>query len=158
MGKLAKQLGVKAQKVANKTTGGRREDEAQEDELPEDEKNALRKIRKGAAAEGSDLTSGGKGGLPPGLVLHVMKRDGFRCKRCGELGDMKENGGIGVHHKSEHLENPKAQARHRLLDKEKRINTPENLVTICERCHDGVHEEDRAEYGDAEQRRHPERH
>lgn len=149
MSELAKKLVGKQQ---------RRSDHAQGDDLTPHEAKALDKLRQEARAAGSFLSSGGKGGLNPSLVLGVMRRDKFRCKRCGELGDKDENGGIGVHHKSEHMENPKAKRRSALLGKKGKIDTQANLATMCDRCHDEIHTEDRAEYGDAEQRKHPERH
>lgn len=137
---------------------GRRSDLPKRDKITPEQRKALWTLRREAKAAGSDLASGGKGGLDSTLVLGVMRRDKYRCKACGELGDFKKNGGLGVHHKSEHLENPKAQRRSRLLGQEDKIDTQANVVSLCQRCHDEVHEKDRAEYGDEEQRKHPERH
>lgn len=136
----------------------RRSDRARGDGLTPAERRALWTMRREAREAGSQLTSGGKGGLPPSLVLGVFRRDDWRCKRCGELGDVEKNGGLGVHHRSEHLENPKAEARSRLLKREGRVDTRSNVVALCKRCHDAVHTKDREEYGNAEQRAHPEEH
>jgi hypothetical protein len=151
-------MSEKLAKWAEAGKKARRSDLPKGDGLKPMERKALWKLRAEAKEAGSELTSGGKGGLPPSLVLGAMRRDKFTCKACGELGSMEENGGLGVHHRSEHLESPKAKARSRLLGKEKRIDSLANIVSLCQRCHDHVHEEDRAEFGDAEQRANPERH
>jgi len=117
---------------------GRKPDRAQDDGLKPQERQALWKMRDEAEQAGSQLTSGGKGGLPPSLVLGVMRRDKYRCKVCGELGNMEENGGIGVHHKGG-VENPTSK----WLAKKDHANDPNNLVTICKNCHDHIHEDDR---------------
>lgn len=135
--KLAKW--AEAGKVARKS------DRSQSDSLSPGERKALWKMRDEAKAAGSQLTSGGKGGLPPSLVLGVMRKAHYRCKACGEVGDMQKNGGLGVHHKSEHMEDPKAQARSKLLGKLGRIDAPSNVVAMCGRCHDHIHQEDRQE-------------
>lgn len=127
-----------------------RKREEPRDELPEQERSALRRMRKEARGKKAKLATGGKGGLPPSLVLGVMRRDEFRCKSCGGSGRGEGEGGLSVHHKSEHLEDPKAKARSRLLGREGKVNTPANLVTVCARCHDGIHEKDRTEHGDAD--------
>lgn len=129
---------VKAQEKARKP------DRPQEDELPRAEKRALQKMQQEAKEIGSQLTTGGKGGLPPSLVLGVMRRDGYRCKKCGELGDMEKNGGLGVHHKGGIPES-------KWLSKKGHANDPNNLVSICHDCHDDVHEEARENGTDSEQ-------
>jgi hypothetical protein len=112
-------------------------------ELNDNEKRALEKMRAEAKEAGATLASDGEGGLSPSLVLGVMRRDGFKCKKCGT------NKNIGVHHKGG-LENPKSK----WLKKKGHDNDPNNLVTICEKtkdgpgCHDDIHVEDRKEGGD----------
>lgn len=125
---------------------GRRSDVPKGDRLSPDEQAALNKIRREARSLGSDLTSGGKGGLPPSLVLKVMRRDKYCCKVCGELGDMEENGGIGVHHKYQHIQAPEEREKGERANREGRRNDPSQMTTICARCHDDVHEEDRQEH------------
>ena len=115
----------------------RKSDRAQRDRLSPNERAALRTIRIEAKKNGSFLTSGGKGGLPPSLVLGVLRRDKFRCKVCGELGT-KENGGLGVHHKGGIPES-------KWLAKKGHSNDPNNIVAICNNCHDNVHEKAREE-------------
>jgi hypothetical protein len=115
---------------------------------PEQEQAALRKLRVEAREAGATLATGGKGGLPSSLVLGVMRRDKYRCKVCGGSGRGNGEGGLSIHHKSEHLENPKALDRSKLMHKEDRVNSPANLVTLCAKCHDKIHEKDREEYGD----------
>lgn len=122
------------------------ERDSYEEGLAPGERRALEKLRDEAGEAGATLASDGEGGLPPSLVLGVMRRDGFRCKRCG----LREN--LSLHHKSEHMESPKAQARSRLLKAQGRVNSPANLVTACAACHDRVHGDDREEHGDEEQR------
>lgn len=116
------------------------------DKLRPEETRALRKIKQEAKRAGSFLTSGGKGGLPPSLVLHVMRRDNFTCKVCGELGS-KENGGIGVHHKFQHITAPKERLKGILANKQGRRNDPEQMTTICAKDHDKVHQRDRRDNG-----------
>jgi cytochrome c553 len=123
-----------------------------------DEQRALKTLQREAKQAGSDLATGGEGGLPPSTVLGVMRKANYECKACGRLGDMETNGGLSIHHKSEHLENPKAKARSQLLRSQGKKDAESNIVALCAHCHDAVHERDRAEYGDAEQKAHPERH
>ena len=118
-----------------KAMANKRSDKHEENGIHPDEQKALNKLRAEAEKSGATLATGGKGGLNPSLVLGVMRRDKFECKRCGS----KKN--LGVHHKG-HLENPSSKW---LKDKGHQ-NTPNNLVTICEGeggCHDDIHEEDR---------------
>jgi hypothetical protein len=107
------------------------------EQKPEGEQRALDKIRSEAKKAGATLLTDGEGGLPSSTVLGVMRRDEYKCKRCGS----QEN--LSIHHKGG-LENPVS----RWLKKKGHSNTQDNLVTICGRCHDNIHEEDREE-GDA---------
>jgi hypothetical protein len=110
------------------------DDDEKDDGLNENERRALATMQREAKRAGATLASDGKGGLPPSLVLGVMRRDKYTCKRCGGKKDLV------VHHKG-HLDNPKSM----WLAKMGKKNTPVNIVTICEDCHDGVHEEDRVD-------------
>ena len=139
MGDLAKKLMKGGQQQEQ-----RKSDRPRKDKLSAQEHGALNKIRKEAKRAGSFLTSGGKGGLDPSLVLGVMRRDKFTCKTCGEKGDEEKNGGIGVHHKG-------GIASSKWLSKKGHSNDPNNLVTICNRCHDKEHEEARANGEDSSQ-------
>jgi 5-methylcytosine-specific restriction endonuclease McrA len=109
----------------------RRREEPRE-KLPAQERYALKKLQREAKDAGAELASNGEGGLPPSLVLGVMRRDGYRCKGCGEQKM------LGVHHKG-HLENPPSK----WLAAKGRANDPNNIVTLCTSCHDRVHERDR---------------
>lgn len=108
----------------------RKSHQPQEDELPPQEQANLKRIQDGAKKAGATLLTGGKGGLPPSLVLGVMRRDKFRCKLCGTAKD------LGVHHKG-------GIAESKWLKKKGHDNDPNNIVTICPSCHDRIHEEAR---------------
>lgn len=103
-----------------------------------EEENALETMRKEAKKAGASLATDGEGGLSPSLVLGVMRRDKYTCKVCGE------NQNIGVHHKG-------GVVKSKWLSKMGHANKSENLVTICESCHDNVHEEAREEGVDSSQ-------
>jgi len=111
--------------------------------LSVEERRSLQLLRREAALLGSKLSSGGKGGLSPSLVLGVLRRDKYTCKVCGELGS-EDNGGVGLHHKGGVVES-------KWLSKKGHENTPNNLVTICTRCHDRVHNKAREEGTDSSQ-------
>ena len=53
------------------------------------------------------------------LCLEVLKRDGWRCQKCGRIEDLQ------VHH---------IQSRGLLGD-----DADENLITLCVRCHQELH-------------------
>lgn len=108
-----------------------------EDALTREERLALHRLRMEAKAAGTVLSSAGRGGLSPSLVLHVFRRDHYKCKVCGGNGVGK--GGVQIHHKG-NLENPVSK----WLEGKGRSNDPNNLVTICKACHDNVHDDDRA--------------
>lgn len=113
-------------------------------ELSREERRALHRLRHEARVAGAVLASAGRGGLSPSLALTIFRRDNYRCKACGDSG--AESGGLQLHHKGG-LENPTS----RWLAKMGKRNEPNNLTTICSRCHDQVHREDRARgEGDAD--------
>jgi len=112
--------------------------------LNDNERRALWKMRREAREQGATLDSNGKGGLPPSLVLGVMRRDEWRCKKCGGQAD------LSVHHKSEHMQDPKAKMRSQLLGRQGRIDSPANIVTICATCHDAIHDKDREDNEDTD--------
>lgn len=130
-------------KLAAAENGGRFADRVKKDHNDPKQKKALRQIQKEAAAKGSFLTSGGKGGLDSRLVLSVMQRDHYRCKKCGKLGD-KKNGGIGIHHLGGIPETKE-------LSKLGHKNLQKNLVAICRRCHDKLHAKAKEEHVDSSQ-------
>jgi hypothetical protein len=120
----------------------RKPDRARGDDLSPYQERALAKLRAEAKLRGATLATGGKGGLPPDLVLGILRRDGYRCKRCGG-SEM-----LGVHHKA-HLEHPSPAMKAK--GERKSRNAEEMIVTLCSRgpdgepgCHDDVHDEDRA--------------
>lgn len=99
---------------------------------PPQERRALRLLRQEAKARGTTLASNGEGGLPSSLVLHVFRRDKYRCVRCGTRDD------ISLHHLT-HVGVPRSQW---MLDNPKADRDPKNLITICESCHNDEHKED----------------
>ncbi len=133
-------------RFANSGDDGKRSDLPQKKKLGREERKALMKIKEGAKKAGSLLANGGEGGLPPSLVLGLMKKAGFRCKVCGELGT-KENGGISLHHKFQHITAPKEKHKGMLALEQGRKNDPSQIVVLCIKDHDAIHEKDRAEHG-----------
>lgn len=112
-------------------------DRPAEPALSPQEARALDVLRAEAAAHGVTLKTNGVGGLPPSLVLGVMRRDGYRCHRCGRTDHP-----LDVHHKGD-LMHPAS----RWLAAHGKANTLPNLVTVCAQCHDAIHAEDRAKGG-----------
>jgi len=125
-------MGELTAKLQRLKGGGDKPQSTQED-------SALRKLQTEAKAAGATLASDGKGGLPFSLVLHVMRRDEYRCHRCGGQKD------LSLHHKA-HLDNPQSKWLKKKAQVENK-NDPALLATICAPCHDAIHEEDRAEGG-----------
>lgn len=106
--------------------------------LSGEEKRALSILRKEAKRSKATLASGGKGGLPPSLVLGVMRRDQYKCKLCG-CSDS-----LSMHHKGGIVES-------NWLSNKGHLNQPNNLVTICVACHDRIHQKARREGVDSSQ-------
>ena len=111
--------------------------------LSAEERRALHLIRKEAREKGTKLKSGGKGGLPPSFVLTVMRRDDFKCKVHGDRGE-GEHGGIEVHHKGGIVESKWLSKKGHKLE----VN---NVVTICAKGHDEIHNKARKEGVDSSQ-------
>ena len=109
--------------------------------MSEEERAALYYIQTEASVARSALRSNGRGGLPPSLVLHVLRRDEYRCKACGRTGD-EQNGGLTVHHKggAKNLVSDEFRERAERLGR----NHPSQLTAICHQCHNRVHDLDRA--------------
>ena len=63
-------------------------------ELNAHEQATLAKMQKEATAAGATLATGGKGGLPPSMVLGCLRKGAWKCSRCGGQKD------LGVHHKA----------------------------------------------------------
>ncbi len=103
------------------------------------ERRALDLLRKEADKYGVELENDGEGGLPSSLVLKVMRRDKYKCKRHG--GRDKP---ITVHHKGGIVES-------KWLDTKGHTNDPNNIVTLCVDCHDDIHNKARKEGDDASQ-------
>lgn len=96
--------------------------------LSREERKALHNLRKEAKEHGATLESNGKGGLNPSLVLTVMRRDDYTCKRCDK------NQHLTVHHKGGIVES-------KWLSQKGHKNEPQNIVTLCADCHDQIHEQ-----------------
>lgn len=129
MGELAKKLA--------KMDGKQRKKGHDWERHPE-ERRALRKLRTEARDKGATLASGGKGGLPPSMVLGVMRRDEFKCKKCGTQEDLTlhHNGGI---------------VASKRLSRAGHTTKPSNISTLCTKCHDQMHEKAREEGIDSTQ-------
>jgi len=104
------------------------------------DRKALDTMRREADEHGVELENDGEGGLPSSLVLEVMRRDKYRCKRHG--GRDKP---ITVHHKGGIVESE-------WLSKKGHKNEANNLVTLCADCHDDVHDEAREDGVDSSQK------
>lgn len=98
---------------------------------PPNEQRAYQQLLIQARRAGATLQNEGKGGLPSSLVLGVMKRDEFRCKRCGG----QEN--LTMHHKAGIVESA-------WLSRKGHANEPNALVTLCAHCHDVLHNDAKA--------------
>jgi hypothetical protein len=123
--------------VTSYTKHHKKQARPQKRQLSGEERRALTILRQEARKAKAQLASDGEGGLAPSLVLYVMRRDGYRCKLHGDRGE-GENGGLEVHHKGG-VENPAS----RWLRGMGHLNLPDNLVTLCHRAHDEVHDRDR---------------
>lgn len=112
------------------------QDDAEE---PEQEARVRKKII--AETERAGATLGrpdAKGGLPPSLVLGMLRRDKFRCKACGARED------LGPHH----IGGICSSERTSRLGHQNKLS---NLTTLCEDCHDKAHEDARAQGVDSSQ-------
>lgn len=111
--------------------------------LSNEQKRALHNMQTEAKAAGAILKSNGEGGLPPDLVLGVMRRDKYTCKVHGDKGEGKF-GGIEVHHKGGIVESD-------WLSKKGHKNDPNNIVTLCAKAHDEIHNRAREDGTDSSQ-------
>ena len=60
--------------------------------------------------------------IPPEIRQFVLRRDNYRCRKCGE--EDPEN--LTIHHVT-----PRSQSGE---------HDPDNLVTLCWRCHRRIHD------------------
>ncbi len=111
--------------------------------LSREDKKALRNIQLEARQAGAVLKSAGKGGLPPSFVLGVFRRDKFTCKVHGDKGE-GDKGGLEVHHKGGIVESEWLSKKGHKLE-------PNNVVTLCNKAHDEIHNKARAEGVDSSQ-------
>ena len=61
------------------------------------EAKALDRLQAEAIEAGATLHSEGRGGLPSSVVLGVLRRDSYQCKKCGGKEDLT------MHHKADIL-------------------------------------------------------
>lgn len=111
--------------------------------LSAEERLALRRMREEAQDSGARLRHAGRGGLSPSLVRAVMRRDEYRCKVHGDRGE-GECGGLEVHHKGGVVESE-------WLSRKGHKNEKQNLVTLCHKAHDEIHDRARADGTDSSQ-------
>lgn len=104
----------------------RKQPDPRDAKLSPEERAALYTLQQEAEDAGATLATGGRGGIAPSRVLNVMRRDGFRCKRCG-----REHA-LSLHHKG-------GVVLSKWLSKKGHSMEPNNLVTICASCHDALH-------------------
>lgn len=109
--------------------------------MPSSDAKALERIQIEAAEHGATLHSDGKGGLPATIVLGVLRRDGWHCHKCGGKEDLT------IHHKADILASPYLRRLHKIAGR----TDPKNLATLCQKCHDAVHEQAREEHTEAPQ-------
>lgn len=114
-----------------------------EKSLSKEERLALHRLRSEARAASAHLKNRGRGGLSPSLVLKVFRRDEFTCKVHGDKGHA-EYGGLELHHKGGVVESE-------WLSKKGHKNEPNNLVVICAKAHDEIHNRARAHGVDSSQ-------
>lgn len=107
--------------------------------MPSSDAKALDRIQLEAEEHGATLHSGGKGGLPAAIVLGVLRRDGWHCHKCGSTQDLT------IHHKADILASPYLRRLHKIAGRA----DPKNLATLCQKCHDAVHEQARADHTEA---------
>lgn len=129
-------MGAAAKTFMGKGYGG--DDRPKAAGLNPSEQACLDRVQQEAAAAGATLLTDGKGGLPPSLVLGVMRRDRYRCKRCGGAD------GLSMHHKG-------GVAASAWLRRKGHSMDMNNLATICGDCHDAIHAQARAEGVDSSQ-------
>lgn len=103
--------------------------------VPAGEQKALDRLRLEAKRHGATLHSGGEGGLPSSTVLGILRRDEYRCHKCGGREDLT------MHHKADTFASPYLRRLHASTKR----SDPKGIVTICQKCHDSVHEEARRE-------------
>jgi hypothetical protein len=103
--------------------------------LADDQHALLHRMRQ----RGLDRRRGEK--IGPGLedmVLGVMRRDEYRCKRCGGRE------GLSLHHKG-------GVVASKWLAKKGHSGDFNNVTTICGKCHDAIHQQARAAGVDSSQ-------
>ena len=100
-----------------------------------EEAKAYERIMGEAEKNGATLHSQGHGGLPSSVVLGIFRRDGWHCHKCGGKDD------LSIHHKADILASPYLRRLHKVASR----TDPRNLVTVCNACHDALHDQARAD-------------
>lgn len=108
----------------------------------------VRRIQREARAAGATLAHGGKGGLDPRLALRVFRRDKWRCQNEDCPAPKKD---LDLDHQSGHpeeiLEDPDARKNRGDRAAARAGDDPKDdrfLHVLCARCHDAVHDRERA--------------
>ena len=139
-----------SQALAKWANHQRQNDRAKEDDLKPGELRALHTLQREAEEKGTTLQNDGKGGLPPSLVLGVLRRDDYACACTAEHGlhDDREKCGtrdqITLHHLG-------GIAKTKWLSRQGHSNDPKNILTTCAECHDKMHEQARERGDDSSQ-------
>jgi len=103
--------------------------------VPTSEAKALERLQAEAIEHGASLHSKGQGGLPASIVLGILRRDQYRCHKCGGREELT------LHHKADVLASDYLRRLHKVAGR----TDPKNLVVLCQRCHDQIHENAREE-------------
>lgn len=83
-----------------------------------------------------------RGGYPPDLAelrREVFRRDGYRCRLCGQQGGPQADG-----------ETVKLHAHYTIPPAEGGSSSLDNLITLCDPCHERHHASQEGESDDAE--------
>lgn len=110
-----------------------------ERDVPVGEAKALDRMQAEAIEHGATLHSEGRGGLPASIVLGVLRRDEYRCHKCGGKEDLT------MHHKADIFASDYLRRLHKVAGR----TDARNLVTLCQKCHDSVHEQARLDSTEA---------
>lgn len=69
--------------------------------------------------------------IPDSIRRETLRKDGYRCRKCGwshDLWNKSDPRHLELHHKIHHVRGGE--------------NTPDNLITLCNTCHDKIHRDE----------------